>query len=997
MNLRMYGRKCVGAMALRHSGWLMALSLGASVGLGMLASQASAQSPLNTLYIGGNGLAAGPVNVYFDVTVNQPISITSLELNLSSVAGTACNIQVYVTAAGGTYVGNTATTAPWTLVSSGSGVSAGPGNTGGTGPHTPIDLTDFSLAPGTYGVAIQFVNGAVNYTNGNGTAVPGSGTNQTYSTAELVLRGGASQPPPVFSGGINQPRVFNGSIFYTLIGGPGACCNPNGSCQVIDLATCLAPSRGQALNSTCSGAGGTCPNPVTACCDTAGSGACTFINGTACPAGSIASGSICAPNNCSTVAGRCCAANFACTSVIQSACVGMWTAASTCAASPCYSNLASTCENLDALTAPNNPAGWVTSGSGAAGALPWAVTTTSSNSAPNSIFTNDIAALSQQLLTLPAVTAGGNLVLDLFSSSTTEAGFDGWAVEVSVNGGAFTNIGNAAWILNGYNATLPAASSNTFLANQPLFSGALAAWTQRTATIPANLGDTVVIRFDMASDISVASTGVFLDNICIYGIQIGNGACCGSTGGCTITANNNCASPNLFQGVATACNAGACPNAVSACCDNATGACTFVSGTTCTANATNHGAGTSCVPTACPASGVCCANSGGACTQIFGGTCPAGTTAGTGTVCTPTPCSPIGICCSPLGGCTQIFGGTCASGTTLGTGTVCSGNPCSAPPNVCEGMDSTATGTLPTGWTSTTTPGTVSTGGTCQPSGWTVANDQSHSSPNSAFANDPDRTFSQDLTMPAVIAGGAVTLDLWARWATENNTGTAFDGWTVEVSVNGSAFANIQPTPADPNPWVTGGYNGTISAAFNSQISGQRAFFGYSGGGTVPAWLENTAIIAANPGDSVQFKFRMVTDSSVGCPTNAPPYLGVWLDDICIYNISVPSTGVCCRGATCTTTLTSSATCSGSLFPGQTAGASFPNGATCNTGGSTTIPCCYADYNKTGGITVNDIFDFLSDWFAGSRYANTGGNGGPASLAVQNIFDFLSAWFAGGC
>ena len=58
---------------------------------------------------------------------------------------------------------------------------------------------------------------------------------------------------------------------------------------------------------------------------------------------------------------------------------------------------------------------------------------------------------------------------------------------------------------------------------------------------------------------------------------------------------------------------------------------------------------------------------------------------------------------------------------------------------------------------------------------------------------------------------------------------------------------------------------------------------------------------------------------------------------------------------------------------------------------------CYADYNKVGGISVQDIFDFLADWFAGSAFANTGGNGTPGPLSVQNIFDFLADWFAGGC
>jgi hypothetical protein len=56
-------------------------------------------------------------------------------------------------------------------------------------------------------------------------------------------------------------------------------------------------------------------------------------------------------------------------------------------------------------------------------------------------------------------------------------------------------------------------------------------------------------------------------------------------------------------------------------------------------------------------------------------------------------------------------------------------------------------------------------------------------------------------------------------------------------------------------------------------------------------------------------------------------------------------------------------------------------------------PCaCHADFNHSGGLEVQDIFDFLAAWFAGSPSANFNGVNG---LEVQDIFDFLAAWFAG--
>lgn len=47
------------------------------------------------------------------------------------------------------------------------------------------------------------------------------------------------------------------------------------------------------------------------------------------------------------------------------------------------------------------------------------------------------------------------------------------------------------------------------------------------------------------------------------------------------------------------------------------------------------------------------------------------------------------------------------------------------------------------------------------------------------------------------------------------------------------------------------------------------------------------------------------------------------------------------------------------------------------------------------GVAVTDIFAFLNDCLANRPAALTGGNGTSGTLSVQNIFDFLSAWFAG--
>ena len=59
---------------------------------------------------------------------------------------------------------------------------------------------------------------------------------------------------------------------------------------------------------------------------------------------------------------------------------------------------------------------------------------------------------------------------------------------------------------------------------------------------------------------------------------------------------------------------------------------------------------------------------------------------------------------------------------------------------------------------------------------------------------------------------------------------------------------------------------------------------------------------------------------------------------------------------------------------------------------------CPADFNNSCALEAQDIFDFLSAWFAGcppfpqTCPADFNGRGG---LTVQDIFDFIAAWFAG--
>ena len=171
-----------------------------------IAPVVASQNCLSTLFASNNSGNLGGA-VYFDVNVLNPngIKITSLETNTSSTA--AMSIDVYTLDGGGTGEGN-ATTGTYTLVSSGSGTGLG------VNVPTPIDIVDFPLAPGLHSLALVMDAATQhNYTNGD-TGLPwGSGGNQLYSDANIDIRlGGASNVP--FTGGIFQPRVWNGTICY---------------------------------------------------------------------------------------------------------------------------------------------------------------------------------------------------------------------------------------------------------------------------------------------------------------------------------------------------------------------------------------------------------------------------------------------------------------------------------------------------------------------------------------------------------------------------------------------------------------------------------------------------------------------------------------------------------------------------------------------------------------------------------------------------------------
>jgi hypothetical protein len=759
----------------------------------------------------------------------------------------------------------------------------------------------------------------------------------------------------------NTIGTGNLSVFFAAGANPCAGGAPTGSCclngcQVISYAACL--SGGGAFNgngTTCTSApcssgaccalAGGCTAQVGPICTGAGGvfqGIGTTCGATPCPAGgrccsgitcttgfqanctgTFTANASCTPNNC---AGSCCDANGVCTLTTNAgSCVGAFAGAgTTCATNPCPAPPNDECANAIPIVV---------------GAAPVTGTTLNSTQSYNPL-PGWCAASQLDVFWSFTVPAPGNYGISMTSTIAT-------SVIVIANCGDTTAIACSGTIANNAIALFSLPAAGTYFIRNAAFTGnnAQGAFSIEVHTVTA-------------------------------------GACCNdATGACTTVTTATCAAGATYQGDNTACSATLCGQG--ACCNPASGVCTLATLSGCTGQF--QSVATTCTPTnPCPQppTGACCNSTTGACTQVFAVNCSATTStySGDNSTCNISGfCAGVGTCCSSLGSCFVRYSGNCPAGVTDNAALTCSPTLCPASgARTCENFDSGAAGTRPANWTSV-----VAGAG----ADWVIDSTQSNSPSNAIFTNDVATASTQTLQLPAVTAGGSLTLEFLSYFDTETN----WDGWVVEYSTDsGGSWTDI----GVGGTWVLNGYNNAALNVSANSLTGRPAF-----SGVFTAWTLHSATIPSNNGDSVIFRFVMGSDASVA-------HVGVWLDDICIGGIQSAAGGVCCRGSTCSTSFATATACAAAVnSTSATVLSKFvPALAACNTPvtipgtlGNTTSPCCYANYNHNASIEVQDIFDFINDWLAGKKAAIVGGNGTTGTLDVQNIFDFINAWLAGGC
>ncbi len=163
-----------------------------------------------------------------------------------------------------------------------------------------------------------------------------------------------------------------------------------------------------------------------------------------------------------------------------------------------------------------------------------------------------------------------------------------------------------------------------------------------------------------------------------------------------------------------------------------------------------------------------------------------------------------------------------------------------------------------TGWTSSAGTGTDT---------WALASDRVHSGTSAFHADNVSSVADQYLVSPSIVlplAGSPLTLRFWNYQEIEDSGTACFDGAVVEISTDGTTWTRLEAE------LLTDPYDGLVSTSFSNPIGGENAWCG-----DPQDWLESVVDIDAWAGDTVQFRFRLATDSSVDHP-------GWWVDDVAV-------------------------------------------------------------------------------------------------------------------
>ena len=167
-------------------------------------------------------------------------------------------------------------------------------------------------------------------------------------------------------------------------------------------------------------------------------------------------------------------------------------------------------QDFDGVTPPALPTGWmaaVVSG----GMAPWATSASYPDSSPNSVAASTIGNVSDNRLTSPSVTVPLNSSqLSFRHRWLLEDQFDGGVLEISINGGAFTDIiaAGGSFVSGGYNGTISTGYSSPIGGQQAWTGDSSSSYTTTVVNLPQSAaGQQTQFRWRLACDSSVSPAG----------------------------------------------------------------------------------------------------------------------------------------------------------------------------------------------------------------------------------------------------------------------------------------------------------------------------------------------------------------------------------------------------------------------------------------------------------------------------------------------------------
>jgi extracellular elastinolytic metalloproteinase len=165
-------------------------------------------------------------------------------------------------------------------------------------------------------------------------------------------------------------------------------------------------------------------------------------------------------------------------------------------------------DNMESGSGP-----WTVTGSGAAN---WVLGTNNPHSATHAWFADDISTVSDQRLEMAnPLTVMASPSLSFWHHYNTESvvavGFDGGVVEISANGGPWTDLG-PLMTQNGYNRTISSCCGNP-LAGRKAFAGDSLGYLLTIVDLSSHQGSSIKIRFRLGTDSSVRDVGWHVDDV----------------------------------------------------------------------------------------------------------------------------------------------------------------------------------------------------------------------------------------------------------------------------------------------------------------------------------------------------------------------------------------------------------------------------------------------------------------------------------------------------